>query len=173
MGLGKTLTILSLILATREEEASAGYSGATLIGMNDTPGICIPSLIPSITVAPLSVISNWSAQIEEHLTEDAGINHHLYYGDGRNVTARFLRSRDIVITTYQTLSADLPPTKTSVATDGTSSVQASSTKTGLFAVKWKRVILDEGHTIRNPKSAYFRTKPRLLINRNGWPNHTI
>jgi hypothetical protein len=34
MGLGKTLTMLSLILATRDEEASAGYSGATLIGMN-------------------------------------------------------------------------------------------------------------------------------------------
>jgi SWI/SNF-related matrix-associated actin-dependent regulator of chromatin subfamily A3 len=105
-------------------------------------------------VAPLSVISNWSTQIEEHLTEDAGINHHVYYGNGRNVTAKFLKSQDIVITTYHTLSADLPSTKTVVAADGTSSVQVSSTKTGLFAVKWKRIVLDEGHTIRNPKSAF-------------------
>jgi len=100
------------------------------------------------------VISNWSAQIEEHLTEDAGINHHVYYGNGRNVSAKFLKSRDIVITTYHTLSADLPSTKTVVAADGTSSVQVSSTKTGLFAVKWKRVVLDEGHTIRNPRSEH-------------------
>jgi SWI/SNF-related matrix-associated actin-dependent regulator of chromatin subfamily A3 len=86
------------------------------------------------------------------LTEDAGINYHLYYGPGRNVTAKLLRSRDIVITTYQTLSADLPSTKTLAAADGTRNVQGSPTKTGLFAVKWKRVVLDEGHTIRNPKS---------------------
>jgi hypothetical protein len=31
MGLGKTLSILALILATREEKATPGYSGATLI----------------------------------------------------------------------------------------------------------------------------------------------
>jgi hypothetical protein len=33
MGLGKTLTILSLIVATRNDELPSGYSGATLIGM--------------------------------------------------------------------------------------------------------------------------------------------
>jgi len=39
MGLGKTLTMLSLVLATRDEEASTGYSGATLIGMNSSSPI--------------------------------------------------------------------------------------------------------------------------------------
>lgn len=154
MGLGKTLTMLSLILATRDEETSAGYSDATLIGMNGFFAYSQWMIDIHVTVAPLSVISNWSTQIEEHLTEDAGISHHVYYGNGRNVSAKFLKSQDIVITTYHTLSADLPSTKTTVAADGTSSVQVSSTKKGLFALKWKRVVLDEGHTIRNPKSMF-------------------
>lgn len=134
MGLGKTLTVLSLILATRDEETSSGYSGATLL------------------VAPLSVVSNWSTQIEEHITEDAGFNVHLYYGSGRNVSTKFLKSRDIVITTYQILTADCPSTQNVVAADGTTSLQVSASKSGLFAVKWKRCVLDEGHTIRNPKT---------------------
>ncbi|PVF99077.1 hypothetical protein CPB86DRAFT_784078 [Serendipita vermifera] len=134
MGLGKTLTVLSLIVATHDDEPSSGYSGATLI------------------VAPLSVMSNWSNQIEEHLTEDCGIKAHVYYGDGRNVSASFLKKQDIVITTYQTLTADMPTIKATSKMDGSETLQVTGSRSGLFGVKWKRCVLDEGHTIRNPKT---------------------
>jgi hypothetical protein len=32
MGLGKTLTVLSLIIATRDQKPAEGYSNATLVG---------------------------------------------------------------------------------------------------------------------------------------------
>lgn len=52
---------------------------------------------------------------------------------------------DVCITTYQTLASDyLPPHASEAA-----SVPRS---TGLYSVKWRRIILDEGHTIRNPQS---------------------
>lgn len=77
-------------------------------------------------VAPLSVLSNWSSQIEEHLTTKCKIKVHVYYGEGRNVSTSTLRLQDIVITTYQTLAADLPP-----------SGDVTKAKSGLFAVRWK------------------------------------
>lgn len=46
---------------------------------------------------------------------------------------------DVVLTTYQTLASGYVP--------------SSGLKTiGLYSVKWRRIILDEGHTIRNPQS---------------------
>ncbi|KAG8837816.1 hypothetical protein FRC18_007854 [Serendipita sp. 400] len=134
MGLGKTLTMLSLIFATREEKCANGYCNATLI------------------VAPLSVLSNWSSQIEDHFTKSAGLKAYVYYGDARNVKASFLMQQDVVITTYQSVTADLPSSKKIVDPDGRETIQVSKTKSGLFAVNWKRVVLDEGHTIRNHKT---------------------
>jgi SWI/SNF-related matrix-associated actin-dependent regulator of chromatin subfamily A3 len=88
-------------------------------------------------VAPLSVLSNWSTQLEEHITEDAGIKAHVYYGDGKNVSASFLKRQDVVITTYQSVTTDLPSTKTIKNPDGTESIQVAATQSGLFAVRWK------------------------------------
>ena len=51
---------------------------------------------------------------------------------------------DVVITTYGTLSAEYLP-------QGAKSSPAPIPRaTGLFSVSWRRVLLDEGHNIRNP-----------------------
>jgi SWI/SNF-related matrix-associated actin-dependent regulator of chromatin subfamily A3 len=136
MGLGKTLSILALILATREEKATAGYSGATLISTFEFSLLSAGNLLGT-QVAPLSVLSNWSTQLEEHITGDAGIKAHVYYGDGKNVSASFLKRQDVVITTYQSATADLPSTKTIQNPDGTESIQVAAVQSGLFAVRWK------------------------------------
>ncbi|KAG8798751.1 hypothetical protein FRC17_007336, partial [Serendipita sp. 399] len=141
MGLGKTLTMLSLIYATRDEKPANGFCSATLIGK------FISSLF-----APLSVISNWSSQIEDHFTKKAGVKAYVYYGDSRNVKPSLLMQQDVVITTYQTVTADMPTSKRVIDADGRENIHVGKAKSGLFAVNWKRLVLDEGHTIRNSKT---------------------
>ncbi|KAF8135787.1 SNF2 family N-terminal domain-containing protein [Boletus edulis] len=134
MGLGKTLTMISLILATKKD-VPRGYCNSTLI------------------VVPLSVISNWEKQIEEHCVRGT-LSVCLYYGAGRNMTPQQLMTRDVVITTYQVVSGDAD--FSTVGQNGTAGEGPAKKKKrhgkGLFEVKWKRIVLDEGHNIRNPKT---------------------
>ncbi|KAF8556100.1 hypothetical protein OG21DRAFT_1506885 [Imleria badia] len=133
MGLGKTLTMIALILATKKD-VPKGYCNSTLI------------------VVPLSVISNWEKQIEEHCVRGS-LSVCVYYGAARNMTPQQLMTRDVVITTYQVVSgdADFSTAAQNGVEDGPAKKKKRHGK-GLFDVKWKRVILDEGHNIRNPKT---------------------
>ncbi|ORY32870.1 SNF2 family N-terminal domain-domain-containing protein [Naematelia encephala] len=133
MGLGKTLSTLALILATKGEKIQQGNSKATLI------------------VCPLSVLSNWEKQIRDHVTPGQ-LTYYVYHGASRGVTPASLSSYDVVITTYQMVAADgagvIPATKASPA-------KSKKVKTGkgpLLAIKWKRVVADEGHVLKNPRA---------------------
>ncbi|XP_060690517.1 helicase-like transcription factor isoform X1 [Hemiscyllium ocellatum] len=99
----------------------------------------------TLIVCPLSVLSNWIDQFERHLCPDVKLNMYLYYGSERNKTASFLAAQDIVLTTYNTLTVDY----------------GSGSASPLHKVKWLRVVLDEGHTIRNPNAQ--QTKAALTL----------
>ncbi|KAG2129835.1 SNF2 family N-terminal domain-containing protein [Suillus bovinus] len=143
MGLGKTLSMLALILATKKD-VPTDHSKSTLI------------------VAPLSVISNWEKQIEEHCVRGA-ISCCTYYGATRDMTPQQLSQHDVVITTYQTVTGE---SDISAATVGNGpSKKKKKVEKALFDVKWKRVILDEGHTIRNPKTKMAKAVCRLAAQR--------
>lgn len=83
-----------------------------------------------------------------------------YHGSKRSISAADLAGYDVVITTYGTLSTEYVPH----ATDDQMSVSAQN---GLFALNWRRVILDEGHQIRNPKSKLSRACTGLTA-RSRW-----
>lgn len=51
---------------------------------------------------------------------------YVFHGADRNESPAFLASQDVVITTYNVLA------------------QYNGEKKGLFGVKWRRVVLDEG-----------------------------
>ncbi|WRT66541.1 uncharacterized protein IL334_003500 [Kwoniella shivajii] len=135
MGLGKTLTTLSLILATKSETASGAFGNATLI------------------VCPLSVLSNWEKQIGDHVAHGQ-LTHYTYHGASKGVTAKTLEQYDVIITTYNAVAAEAPIEPTV----NRSPIKAKKPKTSenvagpLFKVKWKRVVADEGHVLRNPKA---------------------
>jgi SWI/SNF-related matrix-associated actin-dependent regulator of chromatin subfamily A3 len=77
MGLGKTLEIISLIVQ--------GSAGSTLI------------------IAPVSVMSNWSQQIETHVKEKFALKVLTYHGSNRKTMGpKEFGDYDVVITTYGT-----------------------------------------------------------------------
>lgn len=126
MGLGKTLTMIALIVATKNE-VSPGYSKSTLI------------------VVPLSVLSNWEKQIQDHCMPDT-LSYAVYYGATRSMSAKELQKYDVIVTTYQTVVGDHNNSEEA------SGKKRKKDKGGLFGVQWKRIVLDEGHNIRNPKT---------------------
>jgi SWI/SNF-related matrix-associated actin-dependent regulator of chromatin subfamily A3 len=125
MGLGKTIQMISLIMADRESsQQKRGVSSASLI------------------LAPLSVMSNWSQQIERHVKPEHTLRVLTYHGAKREkLDLKTIENYDVVITTYETMMAEF-----------FSSTRAVPRASGLFSVTWRRLILDEGHTIRNPRT---------------------
>ncbi|KAK3678603.1 hypothetical protein LTR78_001901 [Recurvomyces mirabilis] len=127
MGLGKTLEVISLLIADAEKNGR----GTTLV------------------VAPLSVMSNWSGQIAHHIRADQALKVYTYHGSGRvKIKAADFQQYDVVITTYQTLAGDYMPR----GSGGSKQPEQQLRSTGLYSMEWRRIILDEGHIVRNPAS---------------------
>ncbi|NXK50835.1 HLTF factor, partial [Chauna torquata] len=90
----------------------------------------------TLIVCPLSVLSNWIDQFEQHISQDFQVNIYVYYGSDRSKDPTVLSEQHIVLTTYNILATDY-----GVGGDSP-----------LHKVKWLRIVLDEGHTIRNPNA---------------------
>ncbi|KAH8828492.1 SNF2 family N-terminal domain-containing protein [Flagelloscypha sp. PMI_526] len=128
MGLGKTLTMISVILATLKDKPARGFSNATLI------------------VCPLSILSNWEKQIQDHVVEGQ-LKYCIYHGTGRNLSTSDVSKYDVIVTTFQTVAGEI-----NEPAQGEPSTKKKKMENTLFTTKWKRIILDEGHVIRNPKT---------------------
>jgi SWI/SNF-related matrix-associated actin-dependent regulator of chromatin subfamily A3 len=89
--LGKTLTVLALVLASLKEKEGTGISNATLIGTSMPRKDCCEGLM---TVCPLSVLSNWQKQISDHVVS-GGLTCYTYHGEFKAVTATTLASYDV------------------------------------------------------------------------------
>jgi SWI/SNF-related matrix-associated actin-dependent regulator of chromatin subfamily A3 len=85
-----------------------------------------------LPVVPLSVISNWEKQIEEHCVRGA-ISCCTYYGATRDMTTQQLSQYDVVITTYQTVTGEYDVSATTVGP----SKKKKRVERALFDVKWK------------------------------------
>ncbi|XP_005006780.1 helicase-like transcription factor isoform X2 [Cavia porcellus] len=90
----------------------------------------------TLIICPLSVLSNWIDQLGQHIKPEVHLNFYVYYGPDRIRDPALLSKQDIVLTTYNILTHDY-------GTKGDSP---------LHGIKWLRVILDEGHAIRNPNA---------------------
>ncbi|KAK0620314.1 RAD5-like protein [Immersiella caudata] len=87
----------------------------------------------TLIVAPVGVMSNWEQQIHRHVLPEHMPKVLIYHGAGRQAAAASLSTYDVVITSYGTMTSE-------------------TGKAGLSSVDWRRVVLDEGHTIRNAKT---------------------
>jgi SWI/SNF-related matrix-associated actin-dependent regulator of chromatin subfamily A3 len=126
MGLGKTIQIISLIMADRA------------LGRRNKDA-CDATLI----LAPVSVMSNWSTQMKKHLKEEYALRVMFYHGTRKQpITPKTIGDYDVVISTYESVSSEWYSQKSTTL----------PRQSGVYSVNWRRIILDEGHNIRNPKA---------------------
>lgn len=145
MGLGKTLSILSLVLSSVEQ--AQAWAGRTprhgLIRSN--PGI--RNTKTTLLVVPLSAVNNWVSQVQEHLEPDS-LTFNVFHGQTRLTDVEELSKFDLVITTYSTVLSEI-------------SGRSSKRGTPLTKMNMFRIVLDEAHTIREPNA--LQTKAILSL----------
>lgn len=138
MGLGKTLSILSLVASSLSE----GTEWAKMIPPQDLvrslPGI--RNTKTTLLVVPLSAVNNWVFQIKEHLRENA-LSYYVFHGSSRTTDVEELSQYDLVITTYSIVLSEL-------SGRGSKRGMSPLTKMNMF-----RIVLDEAHTIREQSAA--------------------
>ncbi|RAL05550.1 DEAD/DEAH box helicase [Aspergillus ibericus CBS 121593] len=93
----------------------------------------------TLIVSPVGVMSNWRNQARDHTHSDKAPKVLIYHGQGKKEAGN-LDQYDVVVTSYGALAMEYSPNA------------KAPPKKGLFSVHWRRVVLDEGHTIRNPRS---------------------
>lgn len=145
MGMGKSLSILALVMRTLDQgqewakekneenknRKSVKFSRSTLV-----------------VVSAALLIDNWINEVRKHLKSNE-LRYLKYHGIGRKDLKR-IEDSDIVVTTYHTLSAEYQLDK------GKSSP--------LHKIGWYRVVLDEAHIIRRPTTTFYRACHSLNAN---------
>ena len=135
MGMGKTLEMIALIVSDLKK---SGSSKCTLI------------------ITPVGVMSNWKGQIAHHVKKKHALNVLVHHGAGKKpLKLEEIAQYDVVLTSYATLATDYYPR-------GEKDAPPVPRSQGLFSVKWRRVILDEGHAIRNPQTKAALAASNLL-----------
>ncbi|CAM1511353.1 Fc.00g088660.m01.CDS01 [Cosmosporella sp. VM-42] len=138
---GRYWNVASGFVATSPPKLLSGGILADDMGLGKT--LQVISLIltggpgSTLIVAPVSVMSNWEQQIQRHVKPDQQPSVFIYHGD-KKATAEELMKYDVVITSYGKLAREHET--------GVRKVLLSP------SIEWRRVVLDEGHTIRNART---------------------
>lgn len=130
MGLGKTLSILSLILTSLEQSIDFAKQLPP-----DEDGQLVRNSGSTLLVSPLSTIGNWEEQIATHV-KPGSLKYYIFHGGNRCQEIDELASYDLIITTYSIVSSEFY---------GRGKKKDSSP---LFATHFFRIVLDEAHMIR-------------------------
>lgn len=89
MGLGKTIQMISLIMADRALGRRAfDACNATLV------------------LAPVSIMSNWSTQFKKHVNEQHALRIMFWYGQRKEtITPKQIDNYAVVMSTYESISS--------------------------------------------------------------------
>ncbi|KAI0971361.1 SNF2 family N-terminal domain-containing protein [Xylaria arbuscula] len=172
MGLGKTLSILSLVASTldvaddwsrkepiqpqapppkKKGESSRQFNVPT------PPPLQLTTLKrngkATLLVCPLSTINNWEEQIKLHI-KPGQLKFYIYHGSNRIKDPNLLVDYDMVLTTYG-----------SVASEVTARNRGKPGPWPLEEIGWFRIVLDEAHMIREQSTLQFKAICRLQANR--------
>lgn len=172
MGLGKTLSILSLITSTfpaslqwvqaepalqsvEEKRLSKQLPDSFAPPKPESLGLTKPKRNSKATllICPLSTVTNWEEQIKQHVRPNS-LSYHIYHGPHRIKDSERLAEYDLVITTYGSVSSELNA--------------RFANKRGphpLEDIGWFRIVLDEAHMIREQSTLQFKAICRLQANR--------
>jgi len=169
MGLGKTLSILSLVVQTLDNDALEWAQQSPSIfederdpcptkkGKTALPKIESTRLVQNckttLLVSPLSTIANWEEQIRQHI-KPGTIKYYIYHGANRIKDIKKLAEYDLIITTYGSVASEFN--------------YRSKKKHGTYPleeINWFRIVLDEAHMIREQSTQQSKAICRLAANR--------
>ncbi|KAK7908793.1 hypothetical protein PG985_016096 [Apiospora marii] len=131
MGLGKTLTMISLVATDAERVDGRRKSADKAMGER----VQIPT---TLIIVPPPLLGTWEHELTTHVAWGA-MRYVRHHGKDRIQSMSELEGVHVVLTTYHTVSAE-------------SKTDHTKKNSALFSVIWKRIILDEAHFIRNVKS---------------------
>lgn len=168
MGLGKTLSVLSLVTSSM----AAAYQWERLAAIQpevpETKSSRHSALPPqpnleltpvvrntraTLLVCPLSTVTNWEEQIKQHI-RPGSFTYHIYHGSNRIKDPLKLADFDLIITTYGSVSNELSSRR--------------KRKEGQYPLEqlgWFRIVLDEAHMIREHSTLQFKAICRLQADR--------
>ncbi|ODM96360.1 Transcription termination factor 2 [Orchesella cincta] len=140
VGLGKTIMMIGLIMKSKMD-------GKRQLEANDEnkPWIKpeeIRQLVPSrstLVVCPVGCLLQWQDEIK---SKGHGLRVLVHHGSNRTLSAPTLAQYDVVLTTYETVTSDIPK----------ENHFRRHVKKAVARVFWHRIVLDEAHNIRNAKT---------------------
>lgn len=172
MGLGKTLSVLSLVTSTIPaslqwtQAEPVVHSAEAKRPPRELPDSFAPPKPESLgltkpkrnskstlLICPLSTVTNWEEQIKQHVRPNS-LSYHIYHGPHRIKDSERLADYDLVITTYGSVSSELNA--------------RFANKRGphpLEDIAWFRIVLDEAHMIREQSTLQFKAICRLQASR--------
>ncbi|KAI1753994.1 SNF2 family N-terminal domain-containing protein [Xylaria castorea] len=140
MGMGKTLETLACIVSNRPtEDDTKIHAKATLI------------------IAPAIAIKQWEEEIRRHVDTEY-INTILHYKQSKDIPIEFLKVADVILASYQEMVRHFPSKKLKAQLQNNSRSEQEYQKSYknklglLFQIPFWRVVLDEGHSIKNIES---------------------
>jgi SWI/SNF-related matrix-associated actin-dependent regulator of chromatin subfamily A3 len=164
MGLGKTLMTIALILKNPPQgltyppgrDIQDDRLGGSSSQNRPRGGVLktIPrNSITTLIVCPLSVMSNWMDQIDQHVKPGV-LKVRTYQGPNRGkLVDEIINNKiDILLASYHTLAIDFK----SNFGDEDAPTQKKQKVDSIFSVRFHRVVLDECHMIRNNKTSMFK-----------------
>jgi transcription termination factor 2 len=183
MGLGKTLTILSYLKLMKDERENAvnkmkGEEEANVDEDDDDDDKKKKLMkkyisnkyrvkrLKTLIIVPASLMLQWEGEIKSKFHSES-FKYHKYHEANRKKLAYNLEDNDIVFTTYEIISREIKLADK----DG----EERPSDSPLARIKWKRIILDEAHRIKNHSTkanksiCLLRAKYRIAI--TGTPIH--
>lgn len=152
MGLGKTISTLSLILSSPNDYS---LEQRELFTEDETPSTQSFSKLTqkpyasktTLIVVPMSLLHQWHSEFEKACATD-DLHSEIYYGGNvSSLKSHLINSKKpptVLITTYGIVQNEW----TKIVKNSDGDINLGST-TGLFSLSFYRIVLDEGHIIRN------------------------
>jgi len=105
-------------------------------------------------VCPVTLMGQWAAELAAKTAGRLKVLTH--YGPKRSTNPMELLDYDVVLTTYQMIAYELDFIR-----DLTEDAAAGGQRHPCCRIKWHRLVLDEAHTAKNPKSGWTRVCEKL------------
>lgn len=135
MGLGKTLSILSLIVGSLDDSVEWAKQMPSESDAGGVQSQLVRNSKATLLISPLSTVANWEEQISAHVKKES-LKYYVFHGPNRIQDVDELAEYDLIITTYSIVSSEL-------YNRGKKKDVSPLLQTNYF-----RIVLDEAHMIR-------------------------